>query len=122
MRYEVKNLGPGPFFCIESGKLLQPGDSVDVNRLDDGTKRLGEGGRPRLAILDRHAAPPQERPVLAKALAVVPEGAPEREKIEERSTAAAAAPDLVASDPPVPVSGEAASASGDDRPSRRRAK
>jgi hypothetical protein len=62
MRYELKNLGPGPFFSIELGKLLQPGDSINVNRIDDGTKRLATGPNPRLAILDRAApaAAPQQ--------------------------------------------------------------
>jgi hypothetical protein len=66
MRYELKNLGPGPFFSVESGKLLQPGDAVNVNRIDDGTKRLATGPNPRLAILDR-AAPPATAPSPATA-------------------------------------------------------
>ena len=58
MRYEVKNLGPGTFFFVEAGRLLEPGDSIKVNRLDEGTRRLGEGARRRLEIVDRTAPPP----------------------------------------------------------------
>jgi hypothetical protein len=56
MRYTLKNLGPGNFFSVEVGKLLQPGESVPVNRLDYGTRRLAEPPKPRLQIIDHAGA------------------------------------------------------------------
>jgi hypothetical protein len=56
MRYELKNLGPGAFYCVEVAKLVKPGESVRVNKVDEGTRRLAEGPKPRLAIIDLLAA------------------------------------------------------------------
>ena len=56
MRYTLKNLGPGNWFCVEAGRLLQAGDTVDVNRIDYGTKLLAEGEKPRLQIIEHAGA------------------------------------------------------------------
>lgn len=57
MRYELKNLGPGNFYFVEVARLLKPGDSVKTGRLDEGTRRLADGPKPRLQIVDLEDAP-----------------------------------------------------------------
>lgn len=50
MKYRVTNTtastdtGARNVFLIEAGKLLAPGESVPCNRLDAGTRKLGETG------------------------------------------------------------------------------
>jgi hypothetical protein len=53
MRYQLRNLGPGAYYCVERGKLLKVGDTVELNSIDYGTRRLGEGPNKRLEIVDR---------------------------------------------------------------------
>src|SRR5437667_4203401 len=58
MRYELKNLGPGNYYCVDSGKLRSAGESTHINRLDEGTWRLGQNGpHRRLEITDRRHMP-----------------------------------------------------------------
>jgi len=57
MRYELTNLGPGAFYCVEVAKLLKAGASVGLNFIDEGTQRLAEGPKPRLKIVDTRVHP-----------------------------------------------------------------
>lgn len=72
MRYELKNIGPNAFYCVEVAKLVKPGESVLVNQIDEGTRRLAEGPQARLQISgvgqaahSATAAPPSPAPVAA---------------------------------------------------------
>lgn len=38
LKFRVTNISEDPRFLVEAGKLLQPGQSVAVNRLDPGTR------------------------------------------------------------------------------------
>src|SRR6266542_5237597 len=62
MRYQLKNLGPGPFYSVEVAKLVREGDSVRVNHIDEGTRRLAEGPSPRFEISEE--APPRAASVV----------------------------------------------------------
>lgn len=75
MRYELKNLGPGAFYCVEVAKLVKPGEAVRVNQVDEGTRRLTEGPKPRLALLNlEEDAPP--RPPESKKLQSILDAVP----------------------------------------------
>lgn len=62
LKFRVTNISDDPRFLVEAGKLLQPGQSTAVNRLDQGTRsetriwKIEEGGgfpEPGVPVLRR---------------------------------------------------------------------
>jgi hypothetical protein len=106
MRYELKNLGPGAFYCVEAAKLLKQGESVNLNQIDEGTRRLSEGPNKRLEIIDRRslpaptAAPPASTSAGGKSEPSAPSG--QKAPVTNDAPLAADAPNASASDAPKP--------------------
>ena len=85
MRYLIKNIGKGNYFCTEAGRLLGPGDSVRVNRVDEGTRRNAATGKDQLLEIIDTLIAPMAVAELAPAPTPVPPPppAPEPEKVAE---------------------------------------